>query len=216
MPPIKPKFRGRPPVAHHVVVRAQKAKTSRQAGPVDPAVAAILDAAAEVLAEVGLQGLQLREVAARARVSLSTVYKHFGSRDALVVRAMERWMAQQVFEPLPVVRADESLCDALIRVFRSVVEPWRRSPTMLAVLMEVLRLPGGDSLAVQAEIAVHAKDYFDGYDADFAADVNSVLTYLAMGLLSLCGSGRMDLDEMLRVYERAVVRLTGDAVPTSK
>lgn len=123
-------------------------------------------------------------------------------------------MARQVLEPLPPVRSDESLCEALISVFRCVVEPWRSSPTMLSVLLQAPTLPGGGALAAQAERAVHSHEYFEGYDADFAADVVSVLK-LSHGLLGLCGSGRMDLDEVVRVYERVVIRLTSDAVPLS-
>ncbi len=56
----------------------------------------ILDVVAEQLSSAGYDGLQLRNVARAARVSLSTVYKHFPSRDDLVIAAVERWMAENV------------------------------------------------------------------------------------------------------------------------
>ena len=186
---------------------------NEEPGAVDPTVASILDVTSDLLGRDGLENLQLRVVAKRARVSLSTIYKHYPTRDALVIAAVERWMAQHVFEPLPAPESGEELGDGLIRVFRHVVAPWRDNPTMLAVLMQALLLPGGERLAAQGESAVRAFEYYEGYDAEFARDVTTVLTYLAHGLLSLCASGRMDLDEMVRVYERAVTRLTRDARP---
>src|SRR5258708_39673455 len=45
---------------------------------------AILDAAEHLLANVGEDGLSIREVCARAGVTAPTVYHHFGDKRALV------------------------------------------------------------------------------------------------------------------------------------
>ena len=49
-----------------------------------------LDATVEVLLESGLDGVTLEEVAARSGVAKSTLYRHFGSKEALVAEAA-RW-----------------------------------------------------------------------------------------------------------------------------
>lgn len=49
----------------------------------------ILDAAAELLAEGGEEGVSIREVCARAGVTAPTVYHHFGDKDGLVLRVIE-------------------------------------------------------------------------------------------------------------------------------
>ena len=63
--------------------------TLRPRGPGRPrderADRAILDAALELLAEVGPTGLSVEEVAARAGVSKATIYRRFQTKDALVV-----------------------------------------------------------------------------------------------------------------------------------
>lgn len=51
---------------------------------------AILDAALDVLARVGITKLALEEVAATAGVSRQTVYRHFGSRDGLLSAVIVR------------------------------------------------------------------------------------------------------------------------------
>ena len=48
---------------------------------------AALDAAVEVLFEGGIDGVTLEEVAARSGVAKSTLYRHFGSKEALVAEA---------------------------------------------------------------------------------------------------------------------------------
>ncbi len=62
---------------------------SRPRGPGRPrderADRAILDAALELLAEVGPTGLSVEEVAARAGVSKATIYRRFQTKDDLVV-----------------------------------------------------------------------------------------------------------------------------------
>ncbi len=65
------------------------ATVSRPRGPGRPrderADRAILDAALELLAEVGPTGLSVEEVAARAGVSKATIYRRFQTKDDLVV-----------------------------------------------------------------------------------------------------------------------------------
>jgi AcrR family transcriptional regulator len=65
------------------------AATRRTRGPGRPrderADRAILDAALELLAEVGPTGLSVEEVAARAGVSKATIYRRFQTKDDLVV-----------------------------------------------------------------------------------------------------------------------------------
>lgn len=50
---------------------------------------AILDAAEQLLATVGEDGLSIREVCARAGVTAPTIYHHFGDKAALVARVVD-------------------------------------------------------------------------------------------------------------------------------
>ena len=49
---------------------------------------------------MGFDKWQLRDVAEIAKVSLATIYKHFPSRDDLIVATVERWMDEHVYKPI--------------------------------------------------------------------------------------------------------------------
>lgn len=54
----------------------------------------LLDTVVELLESGGYDEVQLREVARRARTSLSTIYKRYPTRDELILAAIEGWMAE--------------------------------------------------------------------------------------------------------------------------
>ena len=183
----------------------------------DPTAASILDVTAELLESDGDDALQLRDVAKRARVSLSTVYKHFPSRDALVLAAVERWMETNVYRSMPAARPGEPLADLLVGAFRHIFEPWLAHPTMLTVFLRASLLPGGERFGEQGARAAGATiaSYFESYDAELGRDVMTVLGHLTSGLLSEFATGRADVAEIIRVYEVAARRLTAEAVPVT-
>ncbi|MFE4463356.1 TetR/AcrR family transcriptional regulator, partial [Nocardia tengchongensis] len=53
-----------------------------------------------LLESEGPDAVQLREVARRARVSLTTIYKFFPTRDDLLVSAIEAWMEDNTYLPM--------------------------------------------------------------------------------------------------------------------
>jgi AcrR family transcriptional regulator len=180
----------------------------------DPTRTSILDVTLELLESHGDEALQLRDVAKQARVSLSTVYKHFPSRDELVVAALERWMDAHVYRSMPAADPTKPLADLLVEGFRHLFEPWLAHPTMLTAFLRASLLPGGDRLGQQGTAAAGPAiaSYFQGYDPQLARDVGTVLGHLTSGLLGQFAAGRADVAEIIGVYEVAVRRLTAGAV----
>ena len=175
----------------------------------------ILDVVAEILGERGHDSLQLRDVAKRARISLSTIYAHFPSKDELVVAAVERWMQERVYAALPTPRPDAPLSERLTQWYRQLLAPWERNPRMLREFIVASMLPGGERLARQGREAVavlpSSQQMFDGYEQNFADDVNLILTNVVFGLLSQFANGQIDMSDTVTVVERTIHRLTAAA-----
>ena len=84
---------------------------------------AILRAATDLLAERGLAGMSMEEVAARAGVGKATVYRRWRSRGAL---ALDAFMAEfQALQPLP---DTGTLRDDLLAALRAWVRAVTRTP----------------------------------------------------------------------------------------
>ena len=53
--------------------------------------AKIIEAVIDLIAEVGAEAVQMRDVAQRSGVALATVYRYFSSKDHLLAAALEDW-----------------------------------------------------------------------------------------------------------------------------
>lgn len=94
--------------------------------------AAVLDAAREALSESGIDGLDLADVARRAQVGKTTVYRRWGTVAALVADLLED-MAEQT---LPRVETGSVLKDltANARVVRETLADARQGPLFRAMI----------------------------------------------------------------------------------
>jgi len=115
---------------------------------------AILAAAADLLAERGLTGMSIEEVAARAGVGKATIYRRWTSRGTL---ALDAFLAEfQSQQPLP---DTGSLHDDLLAALRS----WIRSVTrtsagpVLAGLIAEAQLDPGVATAWRERVVEHLR-----------------------------------------------------------
>lgn len=110
---------------------------------------AILRATLDVIAEEGVAGLTVETVAARAGIAKATIYRHWGSRAALIRAAMFSTL-QEWSEPDTGVLRDDmaALLRQLVaylgapgsgRVFTSFVDAAAREPDLRALLRETER-----------------------------------------------------------------------------
>ncbi len=172
----------------------------------------ILAVVLDSLERVGYDGLYLQEVARGARVSLSTIYKLFGTRDQLIVAALEQWMARTSYTDLAAVDPDETLREGLMRLFRRVFEPWEDSPKMLEAYHKARTGPDGSRLEAQGITALvpAAGAVLAGTDPDYLDDIGRVLTGLSYGLIGRYVDGALEITDILPTLEKAVFRLTAD------
>ncbi len=179
--------------------------------------AAIIAVVLDLLRTEGYDAVQLREVAGRAHVSLATIYRLFGSRDDLLLAALEVWREDNVYLGLEIGEPDESLYDGLMRVFRHIFEPWEREPHLLEAFHRVLAGPKGDALAADGTVVVRpvVRALFDSEDAAYVDDVTLILEHVVYGAVGRFVDGKLDVTGILPVIERTVDRLTRDHLRTA-
>jgi AcrR family transcriptional regulator len=172
----------------------------------------VLDIVVDILETEGYDAVQLREVARRARTSLATIYKRYTTRDELIVSALECWMKEHRFAGLASQThdPDESLYTGLMRVLRTIFEPWERHPAMLNAYFRARAAPGGQKL-IQRGFAASVPagmEVLADVDTRFVQDLNTVLSSLAYGLSGRFAAGEIDITDILPALDRTVFWLT--------
>lgn len=148
--------------------------------PRDPALdGRILDAASAALAEQGVRGVRAQDIAARAGVPKSTIYRRWPSLRHLIVEAMARQV--DLGERAPDGDAALELRDAARRFGRAVAGPRGRALVELAVevaadpeLAELYRrllvLPNRAGALELMRRGQAAGDFREGADLELALD----------------------------------------------
>jgi|SRR5580698_502963 AcrR family transcriptional regulator len=171
----------------------------------------ILAVVARMLCSGGTDAVQLVEVARRSRVSLTTIYKHFGPRDELILAAIEAWMESQVYGPLTEPTPEEPLYEGLKRYFRHIFEPWEQNPRMAEAFMRARLGPGGDRLLTQGSAAGEPLTrLFKGFDPVYVEDVLMIITNTVYAMAFRFAAGDVAVTEIMPSLERTLFRLTGD------
>ena len=180
------------------------APAAREVAP-DP----LIDIVVDLVDTQGYDAVQLREVARRARMSLTTIYKRYPTRDELIVAALRWWMDTHRYAAFTSHRApssEESIYDGLMWIFRAIFEPWEKHPNMLQAYVRAQTGPGGEALTqhgfdvvVPAALAV-----LSNCDGRFAEDVGVILTGIVYGTLGQFASGAVAITDIVPTIERTV------------
>jgi AcrR family transcriptional regulator len=172
----------------------------------------VLSVVIDMLATEGYDAVQLREVARRARSSLATIYKRYATRDELILAALECWMAENRYAGLAAQThsSDESLYAGLMRVLRTIFEPWEGHPGMLKAYFRARSAPGGQRLLRRGLDAVvpAGMEVLAGVDQSLVQDLENILSSLVYGLLGRFAADEIEITEILPTLDRAVLRLT--------
>ncbi len=106
-----------------------------------------LDAAVEALLALGVEGATIEEIADRSGVAKSTIYRHFGSRESLLVEAVRSCIVElptpdtgSLEDDLAVLfaRYDEDDNHAINELLPLLLEEARRNPGMSTIVEDVL------------------------------------------------------------------------------
>lgn len=109
----------------------------------------ILDAAERVFAKQGVNGSTVADIAREARVSRPLLYRHFASRDAIVIGVLERASTRLVESLLSVASESSSMDEFIVDVMVELLTRVRDDPVLNTVFdlndrSDVIGLIGAD------------------------------------------------------------------------
>jgi AcrR family transcriptional regulator len=160
----------------------------------------LLGAATALAAEGGYEAVQMRDVAARAEVALGTLYRHYASKDHLLLAALAQEAAnlRERLDQRP-ARGDtpaERVADVLRRGTRAL----ERQPRVTRAMLTAMSSTDDSIIAVKTEINATLRsiisDAVDGDYVDNLDDIVSVLGSLWFAELTFWSGGLTDAQTM--------------------
>jgi TetR/AcrR family transcriptional regulator, cholesterol catabolism regulator len=182
-------------------------------GRADVIISVVLD----LLESEGYDAVQVRAVARHARVSLATIYKLFGTRDELIVEAIERWLDANAYAELTMPDPGESPYETMVRVLRTVFEPWELHPRMLEAYHRAVTSPGGDRLVRHGMTIVEpiVRAALPDAEPEYLRDVEMIHGHVVRAVIARFAGGEIGISDVMPLLERTLFRLTTDNRPTT-
>lgn len=178
--------------------------------------ATIIEAVIDLIADVGADAVQMRDVAQRSGVALATVYRYFSSKDHLLAAALEDWQ-KRLTRRIIASRGGRTERDPLPGVLdylRRAQRAFYRNPEMTALMLQTARATAPEARAALDQMNRTNAEMFDRLLDGVAPEDIPNVTFGLNGALSnaLAGvlAGMMTLEESLnRVEWVARALLTG-------
>jgi AcrR family transcriptional regulator len=173
----------------------------------------LLDAAVELAAEGGYDAVQMRDVAARAEVALGTLYRHYASKDQLLLAALadQATTLRERLDQRP-PRGDapaERVADVLRRATRAL----ERQPRVTHAMVTAMSVSDDSAAPVKQEINETLRaiivDAVDGAPVADLDDVVRVLGSVWFAELTFWSGGLTDATAMADHLARAAALLLG-------
>jgi TetR/AcrR family transcriptional regulator, cholesterol catabolism regulator len=160
----------------------------------------LLEAAIELATEGGYDSVQMRDVAARAQVAMGTLYRHYASKDQLLLAAL----ADQAGElrnrlgqrPARGERPGDRVADVLRRATRALT----RDPSITAAMVTALSSPESQAASAKREVYDILRTIIsravDGATVPDLDGIVRVLGYVWLATLGAWVGGMIDADGM--------------------
>ncbi|HEY7440380.1 MAG TPA: TetR family transcriptional regulator [Acidimicrobiia bacterium] len=160
----------------------------------------ILEAAMTLAGEGGYDAVQMRDVAARSGVALGTLYRHYASKDQLLLAALAdqagALSARLALRPPAGADPAERVADVLRRASRAL----GREPKLTAAMVTALSSREPDAAAMKEEVNEILRTIIagaiDGTDVPELDGVLRVLGYVWFAVLAAWVSEMLDTTQM--------------------
>lgn len=108
---------------------------------IDPATRARIETAVlELFSRQEFHRVKLIDVAAEAQVSLQTIYKYYGSKEALLFAGLDTWLGALAKRMIDHLQGIENYKDRLRKVFWVVLKYFEDNPKVAMVIMSTVYL----------------------------------------------------------------------------
>lgn len=160
----------------------------------------IVAAAIDLAREGGYESVQMRDVAARAQVALGTLYRHYASKDQLLLaalaaqaRELQRW---QTLHPPQAGPASDRVAEVLRRGCEAIT----REPRVTTAMVTALASPDPDAALAKQEVYDALTSIIsDALDGDAVTDLDRIVRVLGhvwFSTLAFWVGGLVTLPEM--------------------
>ena len=173
----------------------------------------LLIAATDLAAEGGYEAVQMRDVAARAEVALGTLYRHYASKDQLLLAALADQAAtlRERLDQRP-PRGDAP-ADRVADVLRRATRALERQPRVTHAMVTAMSVSDDSAAPVKQEINDTLRaiivDAVDGTPVPGLDDIVRVLGSVWFAELTFWSGGLTDATAMADHLARAATLLLG-------
>ena len=139
----------------------------------------LIEAAVGLAAEGGYDAVQMRDVAARAEVALGTLYRHYSSKDQLLLAAMAAQAdgLRDRLDQRPPKGATPA--DRVAEGLRRACTALERQPTVTAAMVTAMSSTDGDAAPLKQSVQDSLRKMIaDAIGDDSVADVDAIVQVL--------------------------------------
>ncbi|MBV8177848.1 MAG: TetR/AcrR family transcriptional regulator [Mycobacterium sp.] len=176
--------------------------------------AKIIEEVIDLIADVGAEAVQMRDVAQRSGVALATVYRYFSSKEHLLAAALEAWQKRLTRRILAAGSPpDPDPLPGILDYLRRAQRAFHRNPEMTALMLQMLTSTDPEATATIDQMNRTNVEMFNRLLHGVAPEeipnisfgLNAALTSALTGLLT----GRLTLDESVSRVEWVARALLG-------
>jgi AcrR family transcriptional regulator len=181
--------------------------------------AKIIEAVTELIAEVGAEAVQMRDVAKRSGVALATVYRYFNSKEYLLAAALEDWQKRLTRRILATRgrHAGRDPLPGIVDYLRRAQRAFHRNPNMTLLMLQTTTSTDPAAKATIDRMNRTNTEMFNTLLEGLAAEdvpnitfgLNAALSSSLTGVLA----GMMTLEESLTRVEWVARVLLANATP---
>jgi TetR/AcrR family transcriptional regulator, cholesterol catabolism regulator len=178
--------------------------------------AKILEEVIRLIADVGADAVQMRDVAQRSGVALATLYRYFRSKEHLLAAALEDWQKRLTRRIVTTgVPGTGDPLPAMLDYLRRAQRAFHRNPNMTALMLQAMTSADPEAKAAMDHMNRTNVEMFDrlleGIAEGEIPNVSFGLNAALSNALAAVRTGMLTLDESLDRVEWVARTLIGAA-----